>query len=243
MYSESVYSPVQLPAKMSTILCEFLYERDQKVSDQMAAAGMEPSEINRLRSLWSMTSLCLMSADLTTKLQEGGIQSDNVINENALNLEYEVDDGFAVVSNKKSHLLVRSSLEGEKIFIDPFWQQFLVDTGMTIEDVHKNPDSNLVPQERILCYRAEQLDDLAFWFSAIVRNLQEKTNTGSLKGKTDMLTRKLSVAQVFLGQDVVPPADYYGIARLEAIAKNIWDPKNYKEIDDAGIEKLAAKNN
>jgi len=184
-----------------------------------------------------------MSADLTTKLQEGGIQSDNVINENALNLEYEVDDGFAVVSNKKSHLLVRSSLEGEKIFIDPFWQQFLVDTGMTIEDVHKNPDSNLVPQERILCYRAEQLDDLAFWFSAIVRNLQEKTNTGSLKGKTDMLTRKLSVAQVFLGQDVVPPADYYGIARLEAIAKNIWDPKNYKEIDDAGIEKLAAKNN
>ncbi len=234
---------IGLPLAVGEVLNEFVQERDDRVSDQMVRAGLEPTEIARLHTLWSMTSLCLAANDLRIKLEENGIQATSLINDSAIELEHTIGQDFGVFTNRKSHVIVETETKQGKIFIDPFWQQFLADMGLTIEDIHKNPDTSLLPEERMLCYKADQISDLSSWFAVVTRAIHDKVNRGALRGKTDMFTRQISLTDAFLNSsNITPPAEYYPITRLEAIAQQIWDPRNYKEISDTEIEELAAAN-
>lgn len=235
---------IDLPPPVMEVLDEFVQTRDDRVSDQMAEAGLEPTEIARLKTLWSMTSHCLAASDLRLMLEENGVQATTLMNKNAIELEHPIDQDLGIFTNRKSHVIVEAVTDQGKIYLDPFWQQFLEDTGLTIEDVHKNPDTHLLPDERILCYKADQIDDLSSWFAVIVRAIHDKARKGVLRAKTDMLTRRITLMDAFLNTaNLTPAAEYYPIARLESIAQKIWNPGNYKEISDTEIEELAAANN
>lgn len=226
-----IASTVELSPAIEEAIAVFAGGFDQAVMDKVPAVGLHGFSAQELAPIWSMYPVCGLSEDLAMELHRRGVDARTVINEKAFTAEHRIvstlSGGIAIGERKKSHLIVRAQTEAGVVYIDPTWQQFLCDIGQTIERVQRNLDKAVMPTERVICYRAEDVDDIASWFAQVGRVMQNRALRHRIGGDNDMFTRVCTDVDIVLGANKIPPVSYYSVGTLEVIAKQIWDPANY----------------
>jgi hypothetical protein len=213
----------------------YLADTDGRAQDSLINHGYGEVTAARLQSLWSMDSSCLASVSLQAGLYEAGLDSGLLINRAAH--VTEVNSGIVTSIRGKDHILVDVESDEGHFFIDPFWQQFLLDVSVDFDDVLNNRHLNLQPTERVLVYQADDMPDLVGWFAATARAVQDKVARGVMRSRTDIFSRRQPTAvELFLDKDVPGPVDYMPMAQLESIAQRIWSPDYFAPLTEGEFD-------
>lgn len=226
-------SSFELSDTTSSIIQDRLELLDGRVANTLRAGGFTEENAERFKQLWSMGTLCLTSLDFCKDLIEAGVSARPLINEKAIDIEIPIGMFGLKYGNVKDHVIAEVQDQGRTFYLDPTWAQFLEDFGVRIEDIQSNTGVTFLPPERVICYQADEVSDLADWFSQIVRAVHNKAANGVLRGKSDMLTRELTPSDLFFNAgEISPPANYDSIERLEEVARRIWAPEYYIPLTD-----------
>ncbi len=234
------YNPACLPVEIESVVDNFVSTNDIYTETALQGYDMSPLEAARLRGIWSMSSHCPESVLLCNDLRSAGLSATNIFNENAFEYSSNLAGGIVTIDTRVTHLITKVEIDDREVFIDPYWQQFLAYSGVTIEDVEDNPGCIIMPSERVFCYESQHIDDVADYYALVVRTLQEKVRRGVLRGRVASFTRELSLAAMMSGAPQVDSVDYHNLSASRAVAKQIWSPEHYRTLSDSELAELTS---